>query len=784
MLFLISLTWDIYGQETAVVTGTIKDQNGQEIPHAWVGIPALGINTVSDISGTYTLNGVPPGSYTVVVRSVGFETFYVSIAISAGEEFTQEIILTESIQELNAVTVTGKSVLTETAEQPYAVTAISTKAFANRSVDLNQILGQSTGIRIREEGGLGSKFQFSLNGLSGRQVKFFIDGVPMEYLGDAFQLNNIPANLVKQVDVYKGVIPIELGSDALGGAINIVTDLYAKPYLDASYSLGSFGTHRAAFSGLYKSNSSGLLIRANGFFNRSDNDYIMEDIKVYDYQNGKDVRNDVRRFHDAYQSQMGQVEAGFTGKKWADLLMFGVTMAGIKQDVQHGIFGNPVGEATVEERNHQITLQYHHAGFVSGKLEVQIHAQHNWLNSVSIDTSSNRYDWAGRVYHIAKDGLGEIVREKTIFDYNQSLSVLRTGFSYTAHQHHKIKANVVGTHLSRDGVNTLKRDRPGVFTSPNTLTKLVSGVAIESNWLDEKVSTIASLKHYAFDMLTRNARGDEEGKPVIDDIQTSLSKPGFAFAARYFITPDLLLKSSVEKTYRLPEAREALGDGLRIIAAPLLKPESSLNLNGGLQFRKHLRESEIVMEGNYFYRNVSNWVYLESYGMLSQHTNVMNVLVHGLEMDTRFTYKNRVGLFANVTYQNVLNNEKYDASKLTKTENPVYRDQLANTPYFFGNAGIDFRFKKLANGMEFSTYYNASYVHWFYLVYKSASVRKNTIPTQLINNAGITCSSANHRYNISFEIRNFLNEKAYDNFKMQKPGRSFAFKVRYFIKSS
>ena len=37
------------------------------------------------------------------------------------------------------------------------------------------------------------------------------------------------------------------------------------------------------------------------------------------------------------------------------------------------------------------------------------------------------------------------------------------------------------------------------------------------------------------------------------------------------------------------------------------------------------------------------------------------------------------------------------------------------------------------------------------------------------------------RYNLSFECRNFTNEKLYDNFSLQKPGRAFYGKVRVYF---
>ncbi|WP_310590209.1 TonB-dependent receptor [Dyadobacter pollutisoli] len=72
--------------------------------------------------------------------------------------------------------------------------------------DLNQKLNRTVGVKVREEGGMGSDFNLSINGLAGKAIKFFIDGVPMKVMASA-TLNNIPVNLAERMEVYKGVVP-------------------------------------------------------------------------------------------------------------------------------------------------------------------------------------------------------------------------------------------------------------------------------------------------------------------------------------------------------------------------------------------------------------------------------------------------------------------------------------------------------------------------------------------------------------------------------------------------
>lgn len=52
---------------------------------------------------------------------------------------------------------------------------------------------------------------------------------------------------------------------------------------------------------------------------------------------------------------------------------------------------------------------------------------------------------------------------------------------------------------------------------------------------------------------------------------------------------------------------------------------------------------------------------------------------------------------------------------------------------------------------------------------------------QISHDANVTCSLQDGRYNIALEARNFTNSLLYDNYSLQKPGRSFTVKVRYFF---
>jgi outer membrane receptor protein involved in Fe transport len=221
-LFFTSPDLHAQGGQPAFVTGIVTS-GGDPVETASVCWAGTTLSVATDREGKFRLD-VPANTHTLLLKVslIGYKTREIPIAYPVTTTF-YEIEIEEDAHTLNEVLITGKSATRKINELAYNVVAVEVKQLHNTTMDLSHALDRVSGVRIRESGGVGSGFNFSLNGFTGRQVKFFIDGVPMENFGSSFQINNIPINLAERIEVYKGVVPISFGSDALGGAVNIVT---------------------------------------------------------------------------------------------------------------------------------------------------------------------------------------------------------------------------------------------------------------------------------------------------------------------------------------------------------------------------------------------------------------------------------------------------------------------------------------------------------------------------------------------------------------------------------
>jgi outer membrane cobalamin receptor len=114
---------------------------------------------------------------------------------------------------------------------------------------LADLLSRLPGVQVRSAGGLGSYSEASLRGSSGRQVRVLLDGLPLDGGGgEAASLSLISPLLLDEVEVYKGRVPIGLGS-GLAGTINLHSRRELPAPVVAAAGLGSFGQRQLDLAG-------------------------------------------------------------------------------------------------------------------------------------------------------------------------------------------------------------------------------------------------------------------------------------------------------------------------------------------------------------------------------------------------------------------------------------------------------------------------------------------------------------------------------------------------------
>ncbi|WP_417591639.1 TonB-dependent receptor domain-containing protein [Owenweeksia hongkongensis] len=781
LLFFTLFAFTVFG-ETTGLSGNVLLDDGSPAVMAHIMLEGTQHATVTDQSGNFSFEGLINGTFTLHVSFVGMKSQKLQVQWPSSNPINIRLSSDEEL--LSDVMVEAKSVLRETEELPYAVTAIDAKPLQNLNLDVNQALNTVSGIRIMEEGGLGSKFTFTLNGFSGNQVKFFMDGIPMDHFGSSLSLNNIPINLIDRIEVYKGVVPVHLGSDALGGAVNIITNK-KRNFLDLSYSYGSFNTHRSSLNTAY-TNKSGFTTRASLSHNYSDNNYtVLAPIRDFDEQRVVGEQ-EVERFHDRYRSGSARLELGVVDKKYADDLLFGIITSANDQQVQTGSTMNSVYGGITRNSNSVIpTLRYGKTNLLPG-LDVRLNSAYNFSESQIIDTLRGvTYNWLGDTSYTPGSNDGELQRTFTTLTDRSASAQLNA--NYTINPQHSLALNYSYNYFKRKSFDSENPDNPS-NQFPLSLSKQIIGLSYQYD-ISEKWRAIAFGKLFMMNAITYKQLDFALETQRTEAVRNEKQDFGYGLATYYFITPKLQLKASYERTSRLPDPDEIFGDGLFVNANPDLKPEQSHNLNVGANYNSRLANSHKVnVEGSFVYRKATDLIYQivkpsspeTSYGNVSKTRNL------GVEGSIGYSYKELFRLGANVTFQDITDradsiyNDSYTNGG--SQENYQYGFRLPNTPYLFANANAGVSFKDV--GMEHSKLginYYFNFVEQYFLSWAEmgSADTKKVIPRQTSHNIELTYSLQEGKYNIAFECRNFTNELLYDRFYLQKPGRAFYIKLRY-----
>ena len=676
--------------------------------------------------------------------------------------------------------VTAKSREQKLREAAFAVGALNIRIQASSLNTLSHAIDRTSGIRIREEGGVGSDFDLSINGMSGNSVRYFLDGMPLDVKGSGVTLSNLPVNLIERVEIYKGVIPASFGSDALGGAINIVTNQQRRNYLDFSYGLGSFHTHKADFSARYTGKRTGIILKPVISANYSKNDYIMRDVKVRNADRTAFIVTDLPRFHDDYLSLFGQLEAGVADRSWTDGFFVSASVSRIDKDIQTGATqSNVIGMAERHTRSLNISARYEKSDFLLKGLQANLSASHTWDHSQTIDTTYRRYYWDGSYINGSYSEIRH--RGKTLRHYVRPMTVFRGNFDYRIADGHSVALNYL---MNRTGNKQSDSWDEDFLPTDDVLFKHVIALSYDQSLFGGRLNNAFFVKDYVNHLEIGQTELPSTTGAAVAEARDTKNYIGYGLGSRYIVVDPFSFKGSYEHSVRLPISREVLGNGSTIYPNVILQPEISENFNLGVFGTWDLGGGHsISYEANGFVRLVDNYIQatvMETEGMM-QYVNVAAVHIKGVDGEIRYDWAGKLHLSANASYD-----DSRDQREFTQSGQPsvTYRNRTPNRPWTYCNAEASYTFRNvLLRDSRLRLTCDYQWVHWFYLTweaYGSAST-KSRVPTQNIVNASLLYSWHSGMYNVSLECTNLFNALAYDNYMLQKPGRAFFLKFRLFL---
>jgi TonB-linked SusC/RagA family outer membrane protein len=233
--------------QAGTVTGTVTNKaGGAPLAGAQVVLANTRIGGVTDAAGRFTLNAVPPGTYTVVASFLGYaETRQSNVVVRTGQPATANLQLAEAVLSLQQLVVTGVTDPTAGVKLPFTVATVNAEQLqvSTSGSALELLSGKVAGAYVvRNTGRPGSDAEIQLRSPTAFETSsrplFVIDGVVVatdnmgrenstgqSLMFGASPLADIDPSEIENIEVIKGAAAASLyGSRAAGGVVSITTN--------------------------------------------------------------------------------------------------------------------------------------------------------------------------------------------------------------------------------------------------------------------------------------------------------------------------------------------------------------------------------------------------------------------------------------------------------------------------------------------------------------------------------------------------------------------------------
>ena len=683
----------------------------------------------------------------------------------------------EEVMQLSEVVLTGQSPIKQVQKAAYNVVAIEAQQLRNLNSNAADMLARVSGVKMRETGGVGAEANINLNGFTGRHVRIFIDGVPMNEANASFRINNIPAELIERIEIYKGVVPVTFGADALGGAINVVTRKNRYNYGNLFYTFGSFNTHKSTLN-LGQFLTDNISVELNAYQNYSDNSY-----KVFteylDLQTGTYSKEKrwFKRFHDRYHNEAIIGRVNIFDEKWADKLSFALNYSQEDKQLQNANLMQKVfGGKYRKSHNYSSSVEYEKKNILNG-LSFFLTGRYDFTTTQNVDEEARRYSWTGEYEPMVTRGESQL--QNTIFE--GKTGYITSHLDYQLTEKHSFQ-------LTHTFSNYIRRNKNMLITNYTLDSdfmrrineKNISGFSYKFT-PSERWNILAFGKYYNTAVTGPVIVTGYGSRAVYEEETHHTQAWGYGGATTYQLLKTLQTKISYEKSFRLPTDNELFGDGDLEIGNYKLKPENSDNLNVNLSYQPAFKAHSLLVEAGFAYRYIKDYIIRsiisagvnEGSAGSRNHGKVLNM---GVDATLRYFYKDVFSVGGNLSYMNLRNKEEF-----TETGRPsaIYNDRLPNMPYLFGNADATCNIGSLiAKHDRLSLNYNLFFTEEFFTSWQSEGT-KIKVPRQLSHDVSLTYYTPNKRLSLSVEAKNITDELLYDNYSLQKAGRAFYAKLSY-----
>ena len=261
MLLIITAVLPAFAAATGSVGGRITDHStGNGLSHVNIILVNTGRGSASDTNGYYQIDHLPPGKYILKFRSMGYKTHRDTVTIEPGRATGLDARLEPDIIQTDNIVITAarqSRLLEQTPDVTMVQTAGDIRAMG--AAQINDVIEYMPGINSIAGTGSGQPFKrtISMNGMPPCYSLILVDGmrIPSSHIHTGANVNIVPLDHIERIELVKGAMSAQYGTDAMGGILNIIT--YRGSDQD-KFSFRSYGGSRETwYNGLSMSGSLG-----------------------------------------------------------------------------------------------------------------------------------------------------------------------------------------------------------------------------------------------------------------------------------------------------------------------------------------------------------------------------------------------------------------------------------------------------------------------------------------------------------------------------------------------
>lgn len=617
-----------------------------------------------------------------------------------------------------------------------------------RYTSLDEVLEREAGIRIRRYGGLGSYSTLSIRGSNANQVRFYIDGVPLNNnVGGEVNLSDLPFDNLEKIEVYKSGTSAGFSGSAIGGAVNLVTQKGKK---DKSTQLqlgaGSFKTIKlnAMHKDFYKDLDYTFFVQRE----KSDQDFTFRN------NNGTPILNTIDDFDDKRQNA------------WFDRFNFTTNLAYKHKSTtytflndfnyrMHGIPGPGYNQTQKVKRK-----------FLRNTSSLGTDTKGFWFENLNFQT---------RLYYTGgRDELFDPRKEFNSASPDSKANIQQYGL-HLIPEIYLLKYHQIIRILAGSERETYKRDRRNEFheivekTPRKFRTHNFVQLQDEFRFWDKRLRLIPSVQaeqyvdRYNEDPLKQNLTNLLNGQKT----ERKFTNYRFGFIGIPYQTPKTVLgwkmNGSIET--RFPDFLELFGERGSIIGNTDLKPEKSKNFDAGPVLDLQFTNVDLNTSIAYFKKTIESMIlFVPNSQFTLRPENVDSALIRGFEFSLKLKLYKKIMLDSNYTYQKAIN-----TSDVTYLKNKY----LPLRPLHEWQAGVEYYqqdkfetgFRTTFIGAVFkdrtNEYQNYEPARWLHNIYFSFYIYKAKV------------DNASKELKVTFEAKNILDKRAFDIVGYPLPGRSY-----------